>query len=1024
MGASVSKVAVQGKGSREHSALAERNGPPHASRALGGSEDGHAPPAPPAPGARAPGPGAVAIGEDAAPGSGRVAPETADARPPPPPLAEAVAGGSIAAREPPTVSPSLFKSVSDQVAAAAVAAAAGGAHRPDLIGPPRPPCDPERLVELHRLMGAPAAPSTTTIATTTSSPRDALAPTPGDARTPQVDHIVTLLCRLLGSEDAMLALLDGKRVFIRDAEGRTFKPGEFPWRCSFCGWSLASPTPQALIVPDARKDARFAANPFVVGPPGIRFYAGAPVISRAGHRLGTLCIADTTPRVVSSADVATLATLADLVAVELERDAAAAVSSARAEGRLRAASAAVAAVAATPSAASSASAALPPPPAPVGGTLLVDAGSGNTDPSTWTVLHVSGGAAEALGPPGAAARVATGGGKDGAPPPLSAPPVRLFGDLLRPPAAPAALASLAALGDRAFLVRDCAPLDVGGEAAVFDVAFRPAARGPPAGLGGEVGVPPKAASCGAGGDPTTPGIFTVSLTRRAAMVETPRSASASLAGPAALSLLAAPSLSSCLDPVAPAAPIPGLTLGVLVGKGSHGRVFRGTLAGEAVAVKVVSDAVRGLRRTGDGTPMECVLGAGLAHPCLVKTRAFARVRGGGGGGSSACGSDCGTGGSGGAWTAAPVTPPAGTGGAGEARPAATPPSPADTSPPPSFSSAGVSTAGSVDGLAGVEALPPAWPPPLPAIRTAAVAPAVALAVAPLPQQPTAAAAAAAAAAVAARAAARSPPPGAEGETWVVLEWCDLGTLQEAVDVGMFRTAPKPAAPPDARTVHACASDVASGLAALHAAGIAHGDLTAHNVLLASVPPAIAAREGRPGPWRAKLADLGLAAVVGQGSGGLATPPPPRGGDCEDGGDGAPPSSAVSAAAAAAAAAAATTPAPYGTITHQPPEVLARGGGPSRPADVYAYGVLLWTLAAGCRPWAGLTFAQVVAAVGLEGRRLRFEALPGPLPGWLVSLGEDCMNPVSSARPSMEAVVGRLAAVGAAEGWAPPGGGGV
>ena len=133
--------------------------------------------------------------------------------------------------------------------------------------------------------------------------------------------------------------LSGKRVFIRDAAGRTFTPGEFPWRCSFCGWSLASPTPQALIVPDATKDARFAANPFVLGAPHIRFYAGAPVISRGGHRLGTLCIAGTAPRSVSSADVATLATLADLVAVELERDAAA-ESATRAERRLRAATAA------------------------------------------------------------------------------------------------------------------------------------------------------------------------------------------------------------------------------------------------------------------------------------------------------------------------------------------------------------------------------------------------------------------------------------------------------------------------------------------------------------------------------------------------------------------------------------------------------------------------------------------------------------------------------------------------------------
>ena len=75
-------------------------------------------------------------------------------------------------------------------------------------------------------------------------------------------------------QDALLALLDGERVFIRDAAGKKFKRGDFPWSCSFCGWSLANPTPQTLIVPDAREDARFDQNPFVRGPPYMRFYAG------------------------------------------------------------------------------------------------------------------------------------------------------------------------------------------------------------------------------------------------------------------------------------------------------------------------------------------------------------------------------------------------------------------------------------------------------------------------------------------------------------------------------------------------------------------------------------------------------------------------------------------------------------------------------------------------------------------------------------------------------------------------------
>jgi len=45
---------------------------------------------------------------------------------------------------------------------------------------------------------------------------------------------------------------------------------------------------QILVIPDTHKDARFANNMKVVDGPKIRFYCGAPLVSRNGHRLGTL----------------------------------------------------------------------------------------------------------------------------------------------------------------------------------------------------------------------------------------------------------------------------------------------------------------------------------------------------------------------------------------------------------------------------------------------------------------------------------------------------------------------------------------------------------------------------------------------------------------------------------------------------------------------------------------------------------------------------------------------------------------
>ncbi len=49
-------------------------------------------------------------------------------------------------------------------------------------------------------------------------------------------------------------------------------------------------------MPDAAHDPRFAGCAVVRGAPHVRFYAGAPLCSPAGHALGTLCVFDDKPR--------------------------------------------------------------------------------------------------------------------------------------------------------------------------------------------------------------------------------------------------------------------------------------------------------------------------------------------------------------------------------------------------------------------------------------------------------------------------------------------------------------------------------------------------------------------------------------------------------------------------------------------------------------------------------------------------------------------------------------------------------
>lgn len=69
-----------------------------------------------------------------------------------------------------------------------------------------------------------------------------------------------------------------------------------------------------MVVNDATKDFRFYDHVGVAGPAHIRFYAGVPLVSPEGYKLGSFCIIDTVPRTgdFSEGDRNTLMDLADM----------------------------------------------------------------------------------------------------------------------------------------------------------------------------------------------------------------------------------------------------------------------------------------------------------------------------------------------------------------------------------------------------------------------------------------------------------------------------------------------------------------------------------------------------------------------------------------------------------------------------------------------------------------------------------------------------------------------------------------
>jgi diguanylate cyclase (GGDEF)-like protein len=116
----------------------------------------------------------------------------------------------------------------------------------------------------------------------------------------EFDALVALAAQLLDAPTALLTLIDRDRQWIKAAEG--FERGEVPRNVAFCDYTIRGDTP--MVVDDARRDSRFAANPMVTGDPHVRFYAGAPLhaIDAQGERraIGALCVIDSMPRSLSA----------------------------------------------------------------------------------------------------------------------------------------------------------------------------------------------------------------------------------------------------------------------------------------------------------------------------------------------------------------------------------------------------------------------------------------------------------------------------------------------------------------------------------------------------------------------------------------------------------------------------------------------------------------------------------------------------------------------------------------------------
>jgi GAF domain-containing protein len=130
------------------------------------------------------------------------------------------------------------------------------------------------------------------------------------------DRVVRFAADEFDMPIVLVSLVDEHRQWFKARFG--LAACETSREVSFCGHAIAQPD-ELFVVPDAQADERFADNPLVTGEPGIRFYAGAPLVLPDGEAVGTLCLIDHRPRTLDDLDRHILSALRQLVVDELQR---------------------------------------------------------------------------------------------------------------------------------------------------------------------------------------------------------------------------------------------------------------------------------------------------------------------------------------------------------------------------------------------------------------------------------------------------------------------------------------------------------------------------------------------------------------------------------------------------------------------------------------------------------------------------------------------------------------------------------
>ncbi|MEC7120691.1 MAG: sensor domain-containing diguanylate cyclase [Pseudomonadota bacterium] len=133
---------------------------------------------------------------------------------------------------------------------------------------------------------------------------------------PAYDDVVEIAACIATTPVALITLLDRDRQWFKAKLGLAVD--STPREHSLCNHLLQLPLGEVLIIPDTHADPRFAVSPLVLSDPNIRFYMGAPLITRDEYVLGALCVIDHVVRHPTAQQVQALRALARQVMQLLE----------------------------------------------------------------------------------------------------------------------------------------------------------------------------------------------------------------------------------------------------------------------------------------------------------------------------------------------------------------------------------------------------------------------------------------------------------------------------------------------------------------------------------------------------------------------------------------------------------------------------------------------------------------------------------------------------------------------------------